>query len=81
MTLNQEKLGSLVTLFEGGWRINMTLIDLNGLKYKTIRKNDNYYLVIEKYDCMRKSKHYEVVVKGKKNVFTYIRNNGLVKYE
>ena len=53
----------------------MILIDKNGAKYRAIKKDNEYYLIIEYRDIDTK----KIEVKGKKNVMTYIRENGLVK--
>ena len=55
----------------------MILIDKNGLKYRAVKHNNKYYLLIEYRDIDTK----KIEVKGKKNVMTYIRENGLVKYD
>lgn len=58
----------------------MTYIDSYNQKYKTIKKDGQYYLVTVHYDT-RTKKYYKVEVKGKQNVLTYIKNNKLRKYE
>lgn len=55
----------------------MILIDKNGLKYRAVKHNNKYYLLIEYRDIDTK----KIEVKGKTNVMTYIRENGLVKYD
>ena len=55
----------------------MILIDKNGLKYRAVKHNNKYYLLIEYRDIDTK----KIEVKVKKNVMTYIRENGLVKYD
>lgn len=60
----------------------MRWIDEGKLKYKTVKKNGKYYLLTEHHDT-DKEKHvyYKIEVTGKQNVLTYIKNNGLKKYE
>lgn len=55
----------------------MILIDKNGVKYRAIKKNNEYYLIIEYRDTDTK----KIEVKGKQNVLTYIKNNKLKKYD
>lgn len=55
----------------------MILIDKNGAKYRAIKKNNEYYLIIEYRDIDTK----KIEVKGKQNVLTYIKNNKLKKYD
>lgn len=59
----------------------MKLIDKYGQVYHLLKKNDNYYLAIYKYNPVMKKYRYEVDVKGKRNIEVFIRNNGLVRYE
>lgn len=54
----------------------MLLKDPYGLKYKTIKKDDKYYLVSVHIDNKRKTT-YRWEVTGKQNVLTYIKNNRL----
>lgn len=54
----------------------MLLKDPYGLKYKTIKKDDKYYLVSLHIDNKRKTT-YRWEVTGKQNVLTYIKNNRL----
>ena len=61
----------------------MMLIDDKGLKYRAIKKNGEYYLITEhtKYkNTGNKIKYARIEVKGKNNVFTYIKNNDLKEY-
>lgn len=57
----------------------MRFKDRYGMKYRAIKKNNNYYLISEHYDTCVKSKYVRIEVKGKDNVFTFIRNNRLVR--
>lgn len=60
----------------------MTYIDSYNQKYKTVKKNGKYYLLTEHHeDGKEKHVYYKIEVTGKQNVLTYIKNNGLKKYE
>jgi hypothetical protein len=60
----------------------MRWIDEEKLKYKTVKKDGKYYLLTEHYDTDKNKRvYYRIEVTGKKNVLTYIKNNGLKKYE
>lgn len=54
----------------------MLLKDPYGLKYKTIKKDGEFYLVSVHLDNKRKTT-YRWEVTGKQNVLTYIKNNRL----
>lgn len=54
----------------------MILIDKNGAKYRAIKKDNEYYLILEYRDINNK----KIEVKGKDNVLKYIKSNGLKKY-
>lgn len=54
----------------------MLFKDPYGLKYKTIKKDDKYYLVSLHIDNKRETT-YRWEVTGKQNVLTYIKNNRL----
>ena len=59
----------------------MTFIDNYGMKYKTIKKDNNYYLITTHSNCNKRPKFCKVEVKGKQNILTYIKNNKLVRCE
>lgn len=62
----------------------MLLKDEFNLKYKTLKKDGHYYLVSVQHRQGYKNKgdnYYKIEVEGKENVFTYIKNNKLVKIE
>jgi hypothetical protein len=58
----------------------MTFIDSAGLKYKTVKKDGEYYLLSSHLDNWKKE-YYKIEVTGKRNVLVYIKNNKLKKYE
>ena len=55
----------------------MILIDKEGTKYRAVKKDNEYYLILEYLDKNTK----KIEVKGKNNVMTYIKKNKLVKYD
>lgn len=59
----------------------MTYKDKFGLVYKAVKKNDNYYLLMRKRNYVTNEYFYDIEVKGKHNVLTFMRNNRLVKVE
>ena len=58
----------------------MVYIDESGLKYKAVKKDGKYYLLMN-YTKADKKKKKKIEVKGKQNVLTYIKNNKLKKYD
>lgn len=58
----------------------MLFKDPYGLKYKTIKKDGEFYLVSAHLDNNRKTT-YKWEVTGKQNVLTYIKNNKLERCE
>lgn len=58
----------------------MIYIDGNGLKYRAIKKDNNYYLLMH-YTKSDNTDGEKIEVKGKQNVLTYIKNNKLKKYD
>ena len=63
----------------------MIYIDESGLKYKAVKKDGKYYLLMNytKADNTpgQKIEVKKIEVKGKQNVLTYIKNNKLKKYD
>jgi hypothetical protein len=60
----------------------MRYIDETKNIYRTVKKDNEYYLIKEKYDKYQNYKRIiKIEVKGKKNVHTFIKNNKLKKYE
>ena len=57
----------------------MIFIDEYKQKYKTIKKDDKYYLLLITRDIHGNTK-YKIEVTGKQNVYAYIKNNNLKKY-
>lgn len=55
----------------------MILTDKEGTRYRAIKKDNEYYLILEYLDKDIK----KIEVKGKNNVMTYIKENKLVKYD
>ena len=55
----------------------MILTDKEGTRYRAIKKDNEYYLILEYLDKNTK----KIEVKGKNNVMTYIKKNKLVKYD
>lgn len=55
----------------------MKLKDKYGLEYRTIKKDGNYFLITSVLDKYTQKLKVKVEVKGKKNIFTYIKNNQL----
>ena len=50
--------------------------------YRTVKKDNEYYLIKERYDKYQNYKRIiKIEVKGKKNVHTFIKNNKLKKFE
>jgi hypothetical protein len=50
--------------------------------YRTVKKDNEYYLIKERYDKYQNYKRIlKIEVKGKKNVHTFIKNNKLKRYE
>ena len=58
----------------------MIYIDENGLKYRAIKKDNNYYLLMH-YTKSDNTDGEKIEVKGKQNVLIYIKNNKLKKYD
>lgn len=58
----------------------MILIDKNGAKYRAIKKDNEYYLLMN-YTKADNTPGQKIEVKGKQNVLTYIKNNKLKKYD
>ena len=58
----------------------MIFIDKNGAKYKAVKKDGNYYLLMN-YTKADNTPGQKIEVKGKQNVLTYIKNNKLKKYD
>lgn len=59
----------------------MTLIDNYGLKYKVIKKNDEYYLFERTFNTLSKKNKYKLILKGLSNINTFIKNNKLRKIQ
>jgi hypothetical protein len=60
----------------------MRYIDETKNIYRTVKKDNEYYLIKERYDKYQNYKRIiKIEVKGKKNVHTFIKNNKLKKYE
>ena len=55
----------------------MKFKDKAGMEYQTIKKDGDYYLVTSTLDKYTKRRTVKVEVKGKENIFTYIKNNQL----
>lgn len=55
----------------------MKLKDKNGVEYRAIKKDGEYYLITSFYNRNTQKRIVNVEVKGKENIFTYIRNNQL----
>ena len=55
--------------------------DKFSLVYKAIKKNDKYCLLIRKRNTLTGEYFYDIELKGKKNILTFMKNNGFVKYE
>lgn len=58
----------------------MVYIDESGLKYKAVKKDGKYYLLMN-YTKADNTPGQKIEVKGKQNVLTYIKNNKLKKYD
>lgn len=58
----------------------MILVDEYGLKYKVIKKKDEYYLLEKLFNTMNK-KSYRIILKGLNNINTFIKNNNLRKIQ
>lgn len=56
----------------------MILVDEYGLKYKVIKKKDEYYLLEKLFNTMNK-KSYRIILKGLDNIKIFIKNNKLKK--
>jgi len=59
----------------------MWLKDKDGMKYQAVKKDGNYYLITNFLDRYTEKRKVRVEVKGKENILTFIKNNGLVKVE
>lgn len=55
----------------------MRWIDEYNIKYRTVKKNDEFYLIRDNFDKYKGKKTAIIIVKGLKNVKTYIKNNKL----
>lgn len=58
----------------------MTYIDQYNQKFKAVKKNNQYYLLLITRNIYGETK-YKIEVTGKQNVYAYIKNNHLKKYE
>ena len=58
----------------------MIYIDESGLKYKAVKKDGKYYLLMN-YTKADNTPGQKIEVKGKQNVLIYIKNNKLKKYD
>ncbi len=58
----------------------MFFVDEYGLKYKVIKKKDEYYLLEKMFSTMNK-KSYRIILKGLNNINTFIKNNKLRKIQ
>ena len=58
----------------------MIWIDEYKQKYKTVQKNGKCYLLLITRNIRGETK-YKIEVIGKQNVFAYIKNNRLKRYE
>lgn len=56
----------------------MILVDEYGIKYKVIKKKDEYYLLEKLFSTMNK-KSYRIILKGLDNIKIFIKNNKLKK--
>ena len=72
---NEYQLKKKLMAWKYGIEIEEVQCDTN--RYRAVKHNNKYYLLIEYRDIDTK----KIEVKGKKNVMTYIRENGLVKYD
>jgi len=59
----------------------MKLKDKDGMEYQTVKKDGNYYLITSILDRYTQRLKVRIEVKGKENILTFIKNNGLVKVE
>lgn len=55
----------------------MRWIDEYNIKYRTVKKNNEFYLIRDNFDKYKGKKTAIIIVKGLKNVKTYIKNNKL----
>lgn len=55
----------------------MRLKDKNGVEYRTVKKDGNYYLITSYFNRYTQKQVTKVEVKGKENIFKYIKNNRL----
>ena len=55
----------------------MKLKDKNGVEYRAIKKDGEYYLITSFYNRNTQKQKVNVEVKGKENIFKYIKNNQL----
>ena len=59
----------------------MTLIDNYGLKYKVIKRDNEFYLYERVFNTLSKKNKYILILTGLKNVNTFIKNNNLRKIQ
>ena len=59
----------------------MTLIDNYGLKYKVIKKDNEFYLYERVFNTLSKKNKYKLILKGLSNINTFIKNNKLRKIQ
>ena len=57
----------------------MTLIDNYGLKYKVVKKDNEFYLYERVFNTLSKKNKYKLILKGLSNINTFIKNNNLRK--
>ena len=59
----------------------MTLIDNYGLKYKVIKRDNEFYLYERAFYTLSKKNRYKLILTGSKNINTFIKNNNLRKIQ
>lgn len=57
----------------------MILIDNYGLKYKVVKKDNEFYLYERVFNTLSKKNRYILILTGSKNINTFIKNNNLRK--
>ena len=59
----------------------MKLKDKNGIVYQMVKKDGNYYLITSYFNRISQKQKVRIEVKGKENIFKYIKNNQLERVE
>ena len=59
----------------------MNLIDNYGLKYKVIKRDNEFYLYERVFNTLSKKNKYILILTGLKNINTFIKNNKLRKIQ